>query len=198
MKKVFTIPLPALPPVIHPDYPRARNVANAYTASERLPSCFTDASDEPALYRFYIFDGPTLVRFYVGETLRFATRMGHYCGMTRRLLLLKQRAERVVLEKHPMRHVHFFLAEALCHPRHVEIEWTSLSSTLTKTQRVAAESDEQRRLQIQHPYAALIGGRGTGNFETNPQRPLSVVWNVVHGRLLTCPDRTKRKPPFVI
>ena len=194
MRIEFTIPLPPPPPETHADYPQARKCATARTASERLPFCIRGECDEPALYRFYIYDESHLIRFYVGETIRFATRMGHYCGMTRRLLLLKQGEHSVWLEKHPMRHVHFFLAEALSHPRRVVLEWSVLSRDLNKAKRVAAEHQERNRLQEKYPSAISIGGHGVGNFETNPNRPLVVQWASVHQRLLTKQNRTRGTP----
>lgn len=84
----FSITLPPSPFSANPDYPMARNVAGAITASERLPLILPGVRNKPALYRFTIYDGPSVERFYIGETVHSASRMGQYCGVIRRRLPL--------------------------------------------------------------------------------------------------------------
>ena len=198
-KIIFTLALPPSPFANHPDYPVARKVPGATTASERLPLCLVGFPDIPAVYRFTIYIGPSVQRFYVGETIHFASRMEQYCGMIRRLLLLHQGVPNVVLEKHPMRHVQYFLASALLQvDARIELEWNWLSTALSKKQREALERAEQQRFQVVHSKAILIAGHASGNFETHPPHPLSPHWTKAHDRIGTCPSRRGRPPPFVV
>ena len=199
MQKItFTLPLPPCPFSVNDDFPDARHVLLATTASERLPECLKTAEDTPALYRFAIYAGNRVERFYVGETIHFRSRMRQYCGMIRRLLLIYYGVPKVVLEKHPMRHVQYFLANALQAEALVELEWRPLQQHLSKTQREEKEREEQKRFQGLHPTAKLIAGRADGNFETHPPQPLPPTWRPVHARLLTFPKRRTKKPPFVV
>ena len=154
MQKIaFTLQLPPVPFVSNVDYPNARNknISGAITASERLPTCLAGAHDKPAIYRFVIFNGQTIERFYVGETVHFATRMMQYSGMIRRLLLMAQMVPDVVVEKHPMRHVQYFLAKALHSGVRIDLEFDKPMGDLNKKERIKKEGKEQTRFQDAHP-----------------------------------------------
>jgi hypothetical protein len=199
MRAKFSLPLPSKVALPNADYPlsRAKGVT-ALTASERLPLCLARARNRPALYRFLIYRGHALERIYVGETKHFATRMGQYCGMIRRLLLLAIGCTPVTVEKHPFRLVQFFVAAALLgkNPR-VYLDWTYLPSNIKKLDRETLERTEQQRARGRLRPWHVIDGKRDGNFENGP-RPSCGPWDVVHGRLLALPARKKLRPPFLV
>lgn len=196
---MFSIELPPAPFLVNRDYPMARNIPGATTVSERLPTCLAEANDIPALYRFTIYADGLVDRFYVGETIHFASRMRQYCGMIRRLLLLYHLVPQVIIEKHPMRHIHYYLANSLMSANsQIDLEWMELNLILSKTERENEERIERQRFQIEHPNAHLIAGHANGNFETHPPNLMNENWAAVHGRLQACPQRRGRMPPFVV
>jgi len=150
------------------------------------------------LYWFVLYDAGGVEAFYVGETIHFATRLGQYCGMIRRLLLLHDAAPKVILEKHPMRHIQYHLAASLRDERHITLEWDALKSSVTKIEREHAEKETRQKLQQQHPHARAIAGRRNQNFETNCPNSLTPGWSTARARLLTCPNRRGKKPPFFV
>ncbi len=199
MQTEFVLPLPGVAGSQHRDYPQSRTVTTALTVSERLPACLTGTRNKPALYRFLIHRGNRLEQFYVGETVHFATRMGQYCGMVRRLLLLASGAPSVVIEKHPFRHVQYHIASALLKKGHyVTLEWTYLPSVVSKRGREKLEQQEQQRLGRRQRRAVLIAGKRRGNFETHRPPSMLPIWALVHSRLTTCPARRGKPPPFVV
>jgi len=198
MRTRFLLSIPELSVHTHRDYPWSRSNPTARSASERLPQCLLSVRDQPALYRFLIYRNTRLEQIYVGETKHFASRMGQYCGMTRRLLLLALGTTAVVIEKHPFRLVQYHLAASLLSKHHrIFLEWTYLHSKLVKRSREAFERDEQRRLSRRHTRSRLIDGKKDGNFENGPA-PLMPPWEAVHQSLQPWRNRKKLKPPFVV
>ena len=182
----FVLPTPG--PVCCPDFPRTRKChpTPARTTSERVPvSLQYKGFVGPALYRFVIYSpNQSVSAFYYGETGNLAKRIGHYCGMVRRLLALHTPGLLILVEKHPMRHIHYHLAEALLTPgAHVQFSSWRLPSGLCNAKQEQLESRARDRFSKLHPPAAVIYSRGKGNFESKPPLTLSSQWQSVHKRL---------------
>ncbi len=182
-QKNFILDLPPNPLLFRWDYPEARKCAGAYTASEKLPESLNGLPDNPALYRFFIYDGKSLKYAYVGETVNLTRRMGQYCGMIRRLLLLYCGANSVCIEKHPVRHIQYCMAHALLSPGYeIKLCWTDFLPNVDKRGRIAAERAEVAHIRDANPHTLLLTGLA-GNFHTAPFNPLSTEWQNVHTRL---------------
>lgn len=187
----LTIPLPSKTNLPNRDYPRGRSDTKALTASERLPSCLARARERPALYRFLIYRNLVLEKVNIGETKHFRTRMSQYCEMIRRLLLLLENKNRVLIEKHPFRLVQYFIARSLIAPHYrVILNWTYISTQLNKLAREKLERNEQYRIRGRLQPKHLIGGRWDGNFENQPM-PNQNNWQSVHRRLAAFKGRRR-------
>ncbi len=167
------------------DYPKARG-RTATSASERLPHSISryKNSSSPALYRFTIREFGRPIAFYYGETKDISSRLGHYCGMVRRMLLLHAAIPDVFVEKHPMRHIHYHLANAIVLGKTIELTVWRLPST-TKKKRERLEAARRRQYALLHPFATVVHSKvlGAGNFESNPPCGLSHAWRNAHARL---------------
>ena len=189
----FHIPLPSAS--YSTDYPIARSHV-ATSASERLPISISRYKSYacPALYRFSIKKFGKTVAFYYGETSDLSTRLSHYCGMVRRMLLLYGAIPNIFVEKHPMRHVHYHLANAVVSGNSIELSVWRLPMT-SKVRRERLEQARRRKYALLHPHATVIHskGKGIGNFESKPPIGMSPKWQNAHTRLQTVVGRSSSK-----
>ena len=190
---LLRIPLPGA--LYSTDYPKARSHP-ATSASERLPNSISRyrTSTYPALYRFTIRKFGSTTAFYYGETKNLSSRLGHYCGMLRRMLLLHAAVPNVFVEKHPMRHIHYHLANAVAHGDLIELSVWRLPST-KKIKRECLENARRRHYALLHPQATVIHSkaRGSGNFESKPPTIMSRAWQDAHTRLVPFAGRSSSK-----